>query len=659
MNTKLILPGFSEKIGISFAFSFALIPAVQAENKEPKPNILWITIEDTSPQFVGFYGNKQVKTPNIDKLAREGVIFNNAFSSNPVSSASRCCIFTGINNGQLGTGNHRSNYSIPEFVKGFPEYLRNEGVYTSNNVKTDYNIANEKQMIAQSWNESSDKAGWWNKTDNQNFFSIFNFTDSHQSRTMTHPYDWYVEFVLNKLKPENITKAEDIEIPPIYRETNEMRKNFNRVYNSINLMDQNVGELLDRLKKDGLMENTIIIFFGDHGEAIPRGKSSSVGLSYHVPFFIWFPEKYKKLSPWKLGKSTNELICLEDMPPSMLSLKGIKVPDYMTGRPIIGKQRKSPKKYIFGSRNRIDESADLVRTATNGKFFYTREFFQSQPQLAIQKYADVSDIVRSIRKDYAEGKLNKDQSLICVRREVEHLYDLKNDPWELHNLAADPKYKKQLVAMRNATYQNLIADKDAHFLPEYEILNISNKTNVYDYLRTNQINIIEIIDVAYKATNPFTTLDELIELSKSTNQFIRYWAMVGIRNRADKKQVAEKILNPLLNDAYPPVAIEAAAVAWDNYKNEQAKEIFKVNILSNHLFASMHCLQLMAYMPEVSADMVDAVVELNKRVKNKTTGYPTDHNQTCGIDYVLYKHNGNPLFLDNMVKWTNPAYLHK
>ncbi len=657
MNAKNTLSNYSQKAGISVVCTLALIPNLKAEKKEATPNILWITIEDTSPEFIGFYGNKQVKTPNIDKLAREGVIFNNAFSANPVSSASRGCIFTGINNGQLGTGNHRSNYSIPKFIKGFPEYLRIAGVYTTNNVKTDYNIANDMQLIATSWNESSKQAGWWNRSDNQNFFSVFNFEDSHQSRTMTNPYDWYIEFVLNKLKPEKITKAEDIEIPPIYRKSDEMYKNFNRVYNSKNLMDQNVGELLERLKKDGLMQNTIIVFFGDHGEAIPRGKSSSIGLSYHVPFFIWFPEKYKKISPWKTGTSTNELINLEDMPPSMLSLLDIKVPDYMTGRPIIGKQRKAPEKYIFGSRNRIDESADLVRTATDGRFFYTREFLQSQPQLAHQKYADVSDIVRSIRKDYREGVLNKNQSLMCVRREVEHLYNIKNDNWELHNLATNPKYKKQLEAMRKATYQNLITDKDAHFLPEYEIFNISKKTTVYDYIRANTININEIIDAAYIATNPHTSIEKLIELSKSANQFIRYWAMVGIFNRVDNKQFTEEMLIPTLNDMYPPVAIETAAIAWENFKNNQAKEIIKTNLLSNHLFASMQCLQLMEYLPEISIDMIDTVVELNKRVKEKTTGYPTDHNHTCGIDYVLYKHNGNALFLDNMQKWTNSAYL--
>jgi arylsulfatase A-like enzyme len=150
-------------------------------SKEPKPNILWITIEDTSPQFIGVYGNETASTPVIDKLAKEGVLFKNAFSTGTVCSPSRTTIITGVKVYNTGTGNHRSKFPVPDFIKGFPYYLQKQGYYTTNNVKTDYNIAGEKEFINEAWDESSRKAGWWGRNPGQPFFSVFNYNDSHQS----------------------------------------------------------------------------------------------------------------------------------------------------------------------------------------------------------------------------------------------------------------------------------------------------------------------------------------------------------------------------------------------------------------------------------------------------------------------------------------------
>jgi len=264
---------------------------------QQKPNILWVTIEDTSPQFIGCYGNKDARTPVIDKLAREGIRFTNAFSTGTVCSPSRSCIITGVKTYKTGTGNHRSNYPVPGFIKGFPYFLQKEGYYTTNNSKTDYNVANPQQFTKEAWDESSNKAGWWNRKPGQSFFAVFNFMDSHQSRTMTESYEWYLNNVISKL-PENKRIGEnEFDMPPFYNDSPEMRKQFARVYNSIKLTDNKIGELLDRLDKDHLKDSTIIFFYADHGEGIPRGKTNGINLGYRVPFVIWFPEIYKDLSP--------------------------------------------------------------------------------------------------------------------------------------------------------------------------------------------------------------------------------------------------------------------------------------------------------------------------------------------------------------------------
>src|SRR5690606_16636292 len=248
------------------------------ESQHPKPNILWITIEDTSPEFIGCYGNDAASTPTIDQLAKDGIRFTNAFSTGTVCSPSRTALITGVKTYETGTGNHRSKYAVPDFIKGFPYYMQEAGYHTSNNQKTDYNVAGEKKFIAEAWDESSAKAGWWNRKPGQPFFAVFNFNDSHQSRTMTESYTWYEEHVLQQLPEEDRIEEDAFEMPPFYLDNAPMRKQFARVYNSLKLTDNKIAALLARLEKDGLKDSTIIFFFGDHGEGIPRGKTNGIDL---------------------------------------------------------------------------------------------------------------------------------------------------------------------------------------------------------------------------------------------------------------------------------------------------------------------------------------------------------------------------------------------
>jgi arylsulfatase A-like enzyme len=633
--------------------------AQSCRHTNEKPNILWITLEDTSPHFMGYCGNEHVKTPNIDKLAKEGVIFNNAFASGPVCSASRSTLITGVNNLQLGSGNHRSQFPLPEYIRGFPSYMRKTGYFTSNNAKTDYSTSNEKEVIEASWDESNGNAGWWNRGDAMNFFTVVNFLDCHQSRTMTNPWDWYEMQVLQNLEAKDLTHPDEIDVPPIYRDTPEMRKNLSRVYNSINLVDKQVGLLVDSLKRHGLMESTIIFFFADHGEGIPRGKSSSIGLSYRVPFFIWFPDKFKHLSPWKKGRPTDELICFEDLPPTMLSLAGVEIPAYMTGRAIMGNQRKEPFPYVFGSRNRIDDSPDLVRTATDGQFFYTREFFPRYPSVLYQKYADVSDILRSIRKDYSEGLLNAEQSLMLDRRETEYLYDLKNDPWELTNLAGNPQYAEKLDELRKACYERALWNKDLHFLPEYNLAKISKETSPYEYGKDEGSSMKEIIDAAYEVTDPNTLPERLYAYLESGNEVIRYWAAVGIHNNVKGAHLSAESLKQAMRDPYGPVAIESAAILWENFEEPEAEKILISYAVGTDSRLALQALQMMVYMEKVSNAMIASVETMLDKRNSGVDGYPYVYELRACADMLLYMQKGKPLYLPDFEKWTDPKYLQE
>lgn len=543
---------------------------------QQRPNILWITIEDTSPQFIGCYGNKDARTPIIDKLANEGVMFKNAFSTGTVCSPSRSCIITGVKTYRLGTGNHRSNYPIPEFVKGFPYYLQQEGYYATNNVKTDYNVGNMERFTKDAWNESSGKAGWENRKPGQPFFSIFNFIDSHQSRTMTENYSWYQKNVLEKLHENERIDDNDFEMPPFYNTSTEMRKQFARVYNSVKLTDNKIGELLARLEKDHLKDSTIIFFYADHGEGIPRGKTNGINLGYRVPFVIWFPEMYKHLSPWGTnGVVTDELIDFEDLAPTLISLVGGKVPDHLFGRKLIGNYRSKPADHLVLSSDRSDNGIDLVRSVTNGKYMYSRNFMPFMPEARFIRYMEIGEIKQEMRKDLAEKKLNTLQKSLFEDRPAEFLYDIENDIWETKNLASDPDFKSVLKKMRSQLEEEILQSRDVLLLPEYEIGLISETTTPYEY-RLDDKNFT--IAKVYKAASlsGFRGKDiaaKQVKLLTAPNKIVRYWAILGLmsQNKADLKPYKNKIIEAM-NDSYPPVAVTASAIAYREFNNELAAE---------------------------------------------------------------------------------------
>ena len=578
----------------------ALALLTNAQTKQTKPNILWVVIEDTSPQFIGCYGNKDARTPVIDSLANEGVRFTNAFSNGTVSSASRSCLITGVKTYKMGTGNHRSEYPIPENIKGFPFYLQQAGYCTTNSSKTDYNVANAKAFTKETWNESSNKAGWWNRKPGQPFFAVFNFDDSHQSRTMTFAYDWYLKNVLNQL-PENEKISEDkFQMPPFYNDSPEMRKQFARVYNSIKLTDNKIGKLLNRLKSDGLKDSTIIVFYADHGEGIPRGKTNGVNLGYRVPFVIWFPEMYKNLSPWGTkGVVTDELVDFEDLAPAMINLAGGNVPAHMTGRKFLGENRSKPSDCLIMSADRSDNGIDVVRSVTNGKYMYSRNFMPFMPEVKNIHYMEISDIKKQMRKDLADNKLNKLQKQLFDDRPAEFLFDIENDGWETKNLANDPKYKTVLDTMRGQLKTEIFNSRDIMLLPENEIVEISTTTTPYEFRLDEKKYPLEEI---YKAVSlsGFRGNDivaKQIKLLASTNNVIRYWAMIGLRsqNLKDIKPYA-KVITKAMNDTYPPVAITASAIAYQQFKNEEAKENLKKFCFDKNSYFALITINYLQYM---------------------------------------------------------------
>ena len=574
---------------------FVASPAIAID----KPNILWITIEDTSPQFIGCYGNKDARTPIIDRLAKEGVRFTNAFSTGTVCSPSRSCIITGVKTYKMGTGNHRSNYPIPKYIKGFPSYLQQEGYYTTNNSKTDYNVADVIKFTQEAWNESSNTAGWWNRKPGQPFFAVFNFMDSHQSRTMTMTYPWYLKNVIDKLSVNDRIGENDFDMPPFYKDTPEMRKQFARVYNSIKLTDNNIGDLLTRLEKDHLKDSTIIFFYADHGEGIPRGKTNGINLGYRVPFIIWFPERYKHLSPWgKSGAVTDELVDFEDLAPTLISLAGGKVPDHMTGRRLFGDNRSQPADHMVLSSDRADNGIDMIRSVTNGRFMYSRIFLPFMPEVRYIRYVQIAEITQLMKKDLVDNELNPLQKSLFEERPAEFLFDIEKDSWETKNLANDPDYSKVLKQMRNQLKTEILHSRDVMFLPEYEMGLLSESSTPYEFrLDDKKYPLAEIYQAASLAGfrgKDITT--QQIDLLKNSNKIIRYWAIVGLQSqsRSQLRSVSKAIISAM-NDQYPPVALTAAAIACQNFKDNNAEENLKKFCASENMDLALMAINNLIY----------------------------------------------------------------
>lgn len=567
-----------------------------------KPHILWITIEDTSPHFIGAYGNRHARTPNIDCLAREGVRFTHAFSTGTVCAPSRFTLITGVRTFAAGTGNHRSFYPIPDFVQGFPTYLRKVGYYTSNNVKTDYNTLAEQRIIRESWNESSGKANWSRRAPGQPFFSVVNFMESHQSRTMTIPYADYQKNVLEKLAPEERIRDTDFDMPPFYRDTPQMRRQVARVYNSLKLTDKRIGELLARLQQDGLADSTIIFLYGDHGEGIPRAKTNAIGLGYQVPFIVYFPPMYRHLSPWKTGMATDELVSFEDLAPTILSLAGAPVPGHLKGRPLLGERRAKPGEFLFLSTDRSDEGADLVRTVTNGRYLYSRNYLPFMAQTRWIKYQEVSDIKKEMRRDQAAGLLNPAQQQLFDPRPAEYLFDLQNDPWELQNLAQDKNLQPLLHKMRKALEANILQTRDVHFLPEYEIAALSANTTAYNFRLQNQLYPISQIYAAASLSGKRgkAIATQQLRLLTSPDKIIRYWAVTGLRSQSPEVlKACRSQLKAALKDAYPPVQVTAAAICLDQFQDQEALSILKRYGSSENQVLSLTALQHIAYLKDI------------------------------------------------------------
>jgi|TARA_R100000501_G_C2627046_1_gene120936 uncharacterized sulfatase len=411
-------------------------------------------------------------------------------------------------------------------------------------------------------------------------------------------------------------------MPPIYRESEAMRKQMARVYNSIKLTDMKMGNLLQRLQEDGLLEETIVFIFSDHGEGIPRAKTNGIGLGYRVPFIVWFPEKYKHLSPWGTGRVvSDELIDFEDLAPSILNLAGVQISGYLNGRALLKQNREPVPEYTYLSSDRADNGLDMVRTITDGRYVYSRNFMPFFPEVKYIRYIDIGEITQEMRKDYQAGKLNDYQASMFKERPIEVLYDLKSDPWETNNLAKDPDFKSLKVQMSERLEKKIMNERDVHFLPEYELGEISETTTPYEFRKNEEkYPLKDILETANLVGKSGKAVEKkLFQDLNDENSYVRYWASMGLYAiKSDLGQNQLKKIKAALGDDYPPVQINLAASLYAQTEDKEAERVLKEFILSQNEHLALSAINYTLYLENRSAFIPD----INK-VYDSEVGYKT------------------------------------
>ncbi|MBN1362300.1 MAG: sulfatase-like hydrolase/transferase [Sedimentisphaerales bacterium] len=438
----------------------------QNDAPHARPNFLWISTEDISPDL-GCYGDAYAVTPNLDRLAQRGVRYNNVFSHSGVCAPTRSGIITGMYPTTIGTHHMRCAGVPPEQVKCFPEYLRAAGYYCTNNSKTDYQFASPLTA----WDECSNAADWRNRPEGKPFFAVINFTVTHESQIRNRS-----AAMLNRLAglgPDERHDPAQAKLSPYYPDTPKVRQDWAQYYDLITLMDKQVAGVLQQLEDDGLAEETIVWFWGDHGRGLPRAKRWIYDSGLRVPLIVRVPEKWRRLAmpddPGAVqpGTVNDDLIAFIDFAPTVLSLAGIDIPDHIQGRAFLGRQKAKPREYIYAARDRMDEAYDLIRAVRDKRYKYIRNYLWYVTRGQDIDYMNQMPTMQEMRRLNAEGALEGPQKQYFEpTKPLEELYDTVADPHEVHNLAADPEHAEALERLRQAHAEWYGQTQDVGLIPE-------------------------------------------------------------------------------------------------------------------------------------------------------------------------------------------------
>ena len=602
---------------VLFLFVVAgFVPKASAadESKVKRPNILWIVSEDNSP-FLGCYDYPDANTPNLDKLAGQGILYRYAFSTAPVCAPCRCSIITGMYSPSLGTQHMRSKNFVPkEQIPFFVKYLHDAGYFCTNNSKTDYNLSPYQE---DAWDMMT-KGDHHKRAKGQPFFAVYNIGTSHESS-------------LHKPLDKSLTDA-DVTIPPYHPDTPEIRANWAMYHQIITKMDSQVGDILDKLEKDGLADDTIVFYYADHGGILTRSKRFLYDTGVHVPMIVRFGKNFQHLDDRKPGAKSEELVSFIDLAPTVLSLAGVEIPEHLQGQAYLGAQKAKPREYVYTFRGRMDERYDFSRGVRDARFNYIRNFNPHRIYGQHLDYLWKMATTNSWQQQYEAGKTNEAQSRFWEAKPAEELYDTQADPWEVNNLADDPKYAEVLKRMREANREHMLENRDSGFWPEGEMVaqaKASNKS-IYELVRDEEKYPLErIYEVADMATRGEpSNLPKLMELMNDPHPCIRYWAVTGCLILKDKATPAKQQLKELAtNDPSADIRITAAETLVELGEVETGLAVLEKLLQDQPEYVSLHAanaLECLGHLAKPALPVIKKVSKSSQGYVERATSYTAD-----------------------------------
>lgn len=528
--------------------------AVSAAAQQRRPNFVWFMTEDVSKHYLSLYngGEYGASTPNVERLAAEGVVFANAYSNAPVSSAARTTLITGCYAPRLGGSFHRKLRPVPmpEGLNMFPYYLRKAGYHTSNAAKTDYNCMLDKEA----WDVVAGKMGEWRNRPDKDmpFFFV---------RTNDCTHEGKLHFKVSEMDSAATSYApREVRVAPYHPDTELFRYTYARFFDRIEESDRELGQLMAMLEEDGLLDDTFIFYFGDNGGALPGTKGYTTEPGVQVPLVVYVPEKWREPLHVGAGSVNRGLVSFMDLGPTLLHLAGIKLPEEMDGAPILGEdvtEEALVKRDVCCYGDRFDELYAFNRTLRRGNYKYSRNFqpYHSKSLYAFYRYKQAA--FREWARMYEAGELDAAQSHFFEPQGPEELYDLSKDPHELVNLAGDPRYAEQLREMRAALKQKLVGMHDLGFYPECEWL--KGAADPTEFGKRHAEDIRRYSDLADLQLLPFAEAREGIRRAlHSEDPVDRYWGATLCASFGKPSEVLSGDLQALLADPRAYVRSRAA-----------------------------------------------------------------------------------------------------
>ncbi len=575
----------------------------EAKSATSRPNILWLTLEDVNCHF-GCYGDSYATTPNIDRLAREGIRYTNAIAGASVCTPCRSTLITGMYAVTLGSQHLRSPIRLPKEVQCFPELLRQAGYYCTNNVKQDYNFECPPGV----WDESSPRAHWRNRPEGRPFFAVFNTMVTHQSRVRMSDEEFAKEIAT--LEPVTRHDPATVPLPPYYPDTPGVRKEMARYYDMISAADKWIGKHLQDLAGAGLEEDTIVFVFGDNGAGLPRHKRALYDTGVRVPLLVRFPKKFAHLAPAPAGSVVSQVVSFVDFAPTVLRLAGVEPPELMQGQAFLGAAGAArPHAYLF--RDRVDEVFELSRGVRDRQFKYIRNFMPHRPYMEISEYCEPAQMVRDLRRLAAEGRLSGPTALYLAQtKPIEELYDLENDPHELNNLAADTRYTDILQRMRQKLRNYVFSLRDTGFLPESDMFRRAGDQTIWEMAQDDEkYPLARIFEAADAVGHPEKSYQDFEVFLADTDPAVRYWGVIGLMSMSELPQRAISRLHQLLDDNSPEVRIVSAEALCRFEKPEKAVPVLAKELRSSDPYVRLLAASTLAVVNRHAAGARDSVLE--------------------------------------------------